>query len=58
MEDLIYSGLAMILTYVIGLFVNKPGYKKPKNVINAINKALEDDNLTVEELKAIRDAVK
>lgn len=58
MEDVIISGLALILTFVAGLFKEKPGYKKPKNLIKAINKAAEDDVFTAAEIKEIRDVFK
>lgn len=54
MEDLIYSVLALGFTFLIGLYRNKPGYTKGKSVINALDKALEDDKLTTEELKRIK----
>ena len=45
--------LPPVLTFLIGLFANKPGYKKGKNVVATISKALEDDQISAEELKEI-----
>ena len=56
--ELLKPIIAMALTYGLGLVMNKPGYKKGKNVVNVVNKALADDQLTAEEIQAIVDAVK
>ena len=56
--DFIIQILALVLGFVLGLFKNKPGYQKGKNVLAALSKGLEDDVLTTEELRAIYDAVK
>ena len=55
MEEAIIQLLAVVLTFVIGLFVNKPGYKKGKNVVATISKAFEDDQLTAAEIKQIKE---
>jgi len=56
--DFVIQVLTLLFGLISGLFINKPGYKKGKNVIAALSKGLEDDVLTPEELKAIYDAVK
>lgn len=56
--ELLVPVLALVLTFLLGLMRNKPGYAKGKNVLATVNKALEDDALTAEEIKAIIDAVK
>ena len=55
--DLLYPVIAMGLTYLIGKVQEKPGYKKPKNVLGLLHEALEDDVLTADEIRAIVDAV-
>ena len=45
--------LALAITYAIGKVQQKPGYLKGKNVISVVSKALEDDQLTPEEIKEI-----
>ena len=47
-----------VITWVIGLFQNKPGYTKFKAVNAAIAKGLEDNKLTRAEAQAIVDALK
>ena len=44
----------VVVTFLIGLFVNKPGYQKGKNVLNTLNKALEDDKLSAAEYQEIK----
>jgi len=55
MEEAIIQLLAVVLTFVIGLFINKPGYKKGKNVVSTIAKAFEDDQLTAAEIREIKE---
>ena len=43
--------LPIILTFVLGLFLNKPGYKKGKAVLGTIHKALEDDKIDSSEVE-------
>ena len=50
--------LPTVLTFIIGLIVNKPGYKKSKAVITTINKALEDDKIDSSELEEFMDHFK
>ena len=57
-ETLILELVALILTFVGGLVMNKPGYKKGKNILNATNKAIADDKITSEEAKEIYDLIK
>lgn len=54
-EEIIYMAIAAILTFLIGKFQEKPGYKKPKAVIDRLSKALEDRVLSPEEVKGIAD---
>ena len=53
-----WSGIIMLIipplvTYLIGLVQNKPGYTKPKAVNAAITKALADNKITAAELQEI-----
>ena len=50
--------LPPILTFILGLFTNKPGYKKGKAVLNTINKALEDDKIDSSEIEEFMDHFK
>ena len=50
---IIIAILPPLLTFLIGLVMNKPGYKKGKNVAATISKALEDDQVTADELQEI-----
>ena len=45
--------LPPLLTFLIGLFANKPGYKKGKNVVATVSKAMEDDQISATELQEI-----
>jgi len=53
MEEILFIVLPPVLTWLIGLFQNKPGYTKPKAVNAAIAKGIADDKLTTQELKDI-----
>jgi hypothetical protein len=55
MEEAIIQLAAVVVTFVLGLVMNKPGYKKGKNVISTISKAFEDDQLTASEIKQIKE---
>jgi hypothetical protein len=55
MEEAIIQLAAVVVTFVLGLVMNKPGYKKGKNVISTISKAFEDDQLTAAEIKQIKE---
>ncbi len=48
---IIVAVLPAILTFALGLFTNKPGYKKGKAVIATINKAIEDDKIDSSEIE-------
>lgn len=50
--------LPIILTFILGLFINKPGYKKGKAVIATINKALGDDKIDSSEVEEFMDHFK
>ena len=56
--ELILLVLPTALTFILGLFVNKPGYKKGKAVIATINKALEDDKIDSSEIEEFMDHFK
>ena len=47
-----------IITMVIGLFMNKPGYLKGKAVLNTINKALADNKIDSTEVEEFMDHFK
>ena len=47
--------LPTVLTFALGLFINKPGYKKGKAVLNTINKALEDNAIDSTEVEEFMD---
>jgi len=51
--ELLVPIIALALSYGIGLIMNKPGYKKGKNIVATINKAFEDDKLTSDEVNEI-----
>jgi len=51
--ELLGPVIAIILSYGIGLIMNKPGYKKGKNIVATINKAFDDDKLTSDEVNEI-----
>ncbi len=46
-----------VVTFLLGLVSNKPGYKKGKNVVKTISSALEDDKLTAAEISQIIAAI-
>ena len=48
--------LPPVITFLIGLVQNKPGYTKPKAVNAAITKALADNKVTAVELQEILNA--
>ncbi len=50
--------LPPLLTLVVGLFVNKPGYKKSKAVLGTIHKALEDDKIDSSDVEEFMDHFK
>ena len=50
--------LPPVLTFLIGLVVEKPGYKKSKAVIGTIKKSLEDDKIDSSELEEFMDHFK
>lgn len=54
MEDLIFSLLPYVLSFLVGLAIKSPFYKISKLVM----KALEDDKLTEEEIRDIYEAFK
>jgi len=56
--ELIYQIIAIAAGFLLGLFRQKPGYLKGKNVLSVINKALEDDVLSPEEIKEIHEIFK
>ena len=45
----------IVLTFIIGLVINKPGYLKAKAVLKTINKALEDDKIDSSEVEEFMD---
>jgi len=57
-EDLIVSVLAVALSFVIGLFKEKPGYIKGKEAINRLQKSLADDKLTEAEINGLKELFK
>jgi mannose/fructose/N-acetylgalactosamine-specific phosphotransferase system component IID len=57
-ETLILELVAMIITFGVGLVMNKPGYKKGKNIIDTLNKAIEDDKITADEAKNLYEMIK
>ncbi len=46
-----------ILTYLLGLVKNKPGYKKVKNVGSVLDDMVEDDKVDNVELQGLIDAI-
>ena len=56
--DLIKLVLPTLLTFIIGLFLNKPGYMKAKNVINLAQKTIADDKVDSTELEQWADMFK
>ena len=50
--------LPAVLTFAMGLFSNKPGYKKGKAVLGTIQKALEDDKIDSSEVEEFMDHFK
>jgi hypothetical protein len=58
MEDFILMIAPAVITFLLGLFKDKPGYKKGKNLLKAISKSAEDDKLTGPEAKDIYDKIK
>ena len=56
--DFIISILTVVLGFVFGLFVTKPGYKKFKAINKSLADALEDDNLSGAELKGLYEIIK
>ena len=55
---ILLSILPIILTFSLGLVVNKPGYKKSKAVIGTINRAIADDKIDSSELEEFLDHFK
>ena len=55
-SEILFIVLPPVLTWLIGLFQNKPGYTKPKAVNAAIAKALEDNKISPAELQDIVNA--
>ena len=51
MDELIYTAIAAIITYAIGLLQKSPIYDKFK----VVKKALEDGKITVAEAKEIKE---
>ena len=56
--DLIYQLISLVAGFLLGLYRQKPGYLKGKNLVNVLNKAFEDDVLTPEEIKQIYEIFK
>jgi len=56
--ELIYQIIAIAAGFLLGLYRQKPGYLKGKNLAATISKALEDDVLTPEEIKQIHEIFK
>ncbi len=54
----ILAVLPALLTFGLGLFANKPGYKKGKAVLGTISKALEDDAIDSSEIEEFMDHFK
>ncbi len=50
--------LPAVLTFALGLFANKPGYKKGKAVLGTIKKALDDDKIDSSEVEEFMDHFK
>jgi len=48
---IIEAVVPIVLTFLLGLILNKPGYKKGKAVIATINKALADDKIDSTEVE-------
>lgn len=53
-EILIDTIAPVLVTFLVGLFANKPGYKKYKNIVKAIEKADDDDKLSPEEWSELK----
>ncbi len=56
--ELIKLVLPIAVTFVLGLLVNKPGYKKAKNIVNLAQKTIADDKLDSTELEEWADLFK
>lgn len=50
--------LPALLTFALGLFANKPGYKKGKAVLATIHKSIEDDKVDSSEIEEFMDHFK
>jgi len=50
--------IPIVLTFIIGLFLNKPGYLKGKAVLKTVNKALDDDKIDSSEVEEFMDHFK
>jgi len=57
-EELIISGIAVVLSFVMGLIKEKPGYIKGKAAVTRLAKALEDDKLSQEEINSLKELFK
>ena len=55
---IIEAVVPIVLTFVLGLFINKPGYLKGKAVLGTINKALADDKIDSSEVEEFMDHFK
>jgi hypothetical protein len=57
-QDLVYlisSFVGLALTFLLGYLKDNPKYKKAKNGLSAISKAMEDDKISQAEVKEIID---
>jgi hypothetical protein len=50
--------LPIVITFALGLVLNKPGYKKGKAVLATIQKALADDKIDSTEIEEFMDHFK
>lgn len=58
LQQLLYAGLPMIATFLIGLVMKSPIYQKGKKLIDEVDKALEDDKLSKAEIQRLWEIVK
>lgn len=55
---IIEAVVPIVLTFLIGLVINKPGYLKGKAVLTTINKAIADDKIDSTEVEEFMDHFK
>lgn len=54
---LLMTILPYVLTFLVGLVVKSPVYQSSKALLKSIDKALEDDKITQEELLDIKNKI-